>query len=245
MHLLIDIGNSRIKWVCIKSTYTADIKTQAGTLAELISFIDTIDVSKTIVMIAAVNQTDDLKALIQTREFKQVIWAVSQKEQAGIRNSYDLPERMGIDRWLAMVAGFNLRQDFLTSSGIIVVDAGSAMTVDVVDSSGLHLGGYIVPGLHMAQRALFANTEQVLRYNEVSLSPGQVHNEFNLGNNTLQCVEYGVMNQLVALIVYVAARYPGYKVIFSGGDGDMLASYFDSPIVDQNLVLKGLWQVRR
>jgi type III pantothenate kinase len=245
MHLLIDIGNSRIKWVCIESKYTADIKSQAGTLVELINFINTIDVSKTIVMIAAVNQTDDLKALIQAREFKKVTWAISQKEQAGIRNSYDLPERMGIDRWLAMVAGFKLRENFQNSAGIIVVDAGSAMTVDVVDSSGLHRGGYIVPGLQMAQRALFANTEQVVRYNEVSLSTGQAHNEFNLGNNTLQCVEYGVMNQLVALIVYVAAKFPSYNIIFSGGDGDMLASYFDSPIVDQNLVLKGLWQVRR
>lgn len=245
MHLLIDVGNTRIKWVYIDSVYADIGRAQFGQLVELTRFINSIDISNTKVMVAAVNQTDDLKGLIQGADFEQVDWVVSQQKQAGVVNSYQVPERMGVDRWLAMIAAYHLRDTLTFTSGVIVIDAGSAMTIDVVDAVGKHLGGYIVPGLMMAQHALFTNTEQVIRYNEASVLAQRDNSKFKLGNNTLQCVEYGVVNQLVALITYVTDKYPDFKIIFSGGDGDMLASFFDSPVVDQNLVLKGLWQVRK
>jgi type III pantothenate kinase len=244
MHLLIDVGNSRIKWALIKQEFDSAVSTQYGSLAELASYIKTTDVQSTTVLLAAVNQTADLTTLLDSMGFKRIIVARSLAKQAGISNSYDQPERMGVDRWLAMIAAYHKSMEVGGKTGIVVVDAGSALTIDILDAQGHHLGGYIVPGFNMAQQALFTNTEQVKRYNDQGHKNGWKDNFNKLGNNTLQCVEYGVMNQLVALVHQVKQQYSEYELVFTGGDSESLAGFFSAAKVDKNLVLKGLWQVR-
>lgn len=241
MHLLIDVGNSRIKWRLIIDEYNDEEVTQYGLLADLATYIESLETDKIVVLLAAVNQTEQLKRLLSEYEFKAVIAADSQPSQGGIVNSYQQPERMGIDRWLAMIAAFSARTK---QQGIIVVDAGSALTIDVVSACGVHLGGYIVPGLLMAQRALFLNTERVIQYEEGISSEERYEKLHKLGNNTVQCVEYGVINQLIALVRQVQEEYVGYEIFFTGGDGQLLATSIQAGTVDENLVLKGLWQVR-
>ena len=243
MYLLIDAGNTRIKWLLVDSVYDNSALVSYGDLEEFKAYVARLDVYGIKVVLAAVNQTDTLINVLHKVGFKQIEIASSRAEQLGVINSYAQPERMGVDRWLAMVAAYSAVNKN-TASGVIVVDAGSALTVDVVDIAGKHLGGYIVPGLMMAQRALFSNTERVIPYE--SSSPGsELTTPFNiLGNNTLQCVEYGVINQLVALVQSVVGRYPGYEVVFTGGDGELIANFFTPTKIDKNLVLKGLWQVR-
>ena len=241
MHLLIDAGNSRLKWVAVIGEYDETAITQYGLLAELESYIKSINTAETDVLLAAVNQTQDLMALLGSAGFRSLTSVKSQSKQQGIENSYSQPERMGVDRWLAMIAAYRLVDD----EGVIVVDAGSAITIDIVSEQGLHLGGYIVPGLTMAKRALFANTEQVNRYDEPLLLGGAPNNDtMKLGNNTLQCVEYGVLNQMLALVKQVAEQFPDFKLIITGGDGELLADSIPA-LADKNLVLKGLWQVRK
>lgn len=242
MHLLIDVGNSRLKWVAVIGEYDEAAITQFGLLAELEIYIQSIDTTATDVLLAAVNQTQELIALLEGSNFRSVTSVKSQFKQQGIENSYSQPERMGVDRWLAMIAAYRLVAD---EEGVIVVDAGSAMTIDIVSEQGLHLGGYIVPGLTMAKRALFANTEQVNRYDEPLLVGGiRTSDAMKLGNNTLRCVEYGVLNQMLALVKQVAGQFPDFKLIITGGDGELLADSIPA-LVDKNLVLKGLWQVRK
>ena len=244
MHLLIDVGNSRVKWLLVDNEFDDSLEIHYGNISDLENFIKEIDVSKTEVLLAAVNQTQELSTLLNNSGFRKVTIARSQLEQAGVINSYDQAERMGIDRWLAMIAAHASSLQRNEKQGVIVVDAGSALTIDVLKSDGVHLGGYIVPGLLMAQSALFANTERVVRYDEAIDSGSQLGKYNKLGNNTLQCVEYGVINQLVALVQSVIDQHSGYEIIFTGGDGEMLAGFFTTGIVDKNLVLKGLWQVR-
>jgi pantothenate kinase type III len=96
----------------------------------------------------------------------------------------------------------------------------------------------------MAQQALFANTERVIPYDEVSMNKSS-RNQYNkLGNNTIQCVAHGVINQMIALVKQVSEEYLDYKIFFTGGDGELLADYLKAGMVDKDLVLKGLWQVR-
>ncbi|OUS41088.1 hypothetical protein A9R00_02710 [Oleispira antarctica] len=242
MQLLIDVGNSRLKWVAVIGEYDETAITQYGLLAELESYIQSIDTAKTDVLLAAVNQTQELMVLLEGSGFRSVTSVKSQFKQQGIENSYSQPERMGVDRWLGMIAAYRLVAD---DEGVIVVDAGSAMTIDIVSEQGLHLGGYIVPGLTMAKRALFANTEQVNRYDEALLTEDvPTSDTMKLGNNTLQCVEYGVLNQMLALVKQVAEQFPDFKLIITGGDGELLADFIPA-LLDKNLVLKGLWQVRK
>lgn len=244
MYLLIDVGNSRIKWILVENEFDNSVEINYGDIADLESHIKKIDVSNTEVLLAAVNKAKKLSALLNNFGFKKVLIPRTELTQGGIINSYPQAERMGIDRWLAMIAAYAPMLQKKEKQGIIVVDAGSALTIDVLRADGHHLGGYIVPGLSMAQTALFANTERVVRYDEAIENKSQLSKQNKLGNNTLQCVEYGVTNQLVALVQSVIDQYPRYKIIFTGGDGELLAGFFPMGSFDSNLVLKGLWQVR-
>jgi len=244
MHLLIDVGNTRIKWRLVGSDYNTGDVTHYGELKDLASYIKTLVTEEVRVLLAAVNQTAELTHLLADGNFHSVTVTRSELSQAGLRNSYLHPERMGVDRWLAMVAAFTQIKESGQCKGVIVVDAGSALTIDIVDSAGEHLGGYIVPGLLMAQEALFANTERVIQYNEVTADSQRYDKYKKLGNNTIQCVEYGVINQMLALVKQVKAEYLDYEIFFTGGDGELLAGFIKTGKVDKDLVLKGLWQVR-
>jgi type III pantothenate kinase len=237
MHLLIDVGNTRVKWAVIENSFNENVVVRFGSLKELSDSIQGMDTANTRVLLSAVNQTHDLMQLLNSNHFAGITSVKSKSIQAGISNSYEQPERMGIDRWLAMIASYKL----VDNKGIVVVDAGSALTIDVVNQKGIHQGGYIVPGMAMAQSALFSNTEQVKRYDEAVVTSGRLN---KLGNNTLQCVEYGVINQQVALIEKVTKQYPEYVLMITGGDSELLAEFLPTAVVDKNLVLKGLWQVR-
>lgn len=246
MYLLIDVGNTRIKWRLIKAEYCeGGAQTYYGDLADFSIFISSLERAEVDVWLAAVNKTAELSALLDTAGLKSISVVQSKKTQSGVINSYLHPERMGIDRWLALIAAFNSTKRVTKDSGVIVVDAGSALTIDVLSAKGLHLGGYIVPGVMMAQRALFANTEQVIEYNDDINRTEQSCRSKMLGNNTKQCVEYGVLMQLIALVKQVAEEYPNFEVFFTGGDGELLAKSFETGVVDKDLVLKGLWQVRK
>lgn len=244
MYLLIDVGNTRIKWLVVDGAYNDTQSASYGNFDEFLQFINSLKSCNVQILLAAVNQGNELIKALKEAGFNQITVAVTKSEQLGVHNSYQQPERMGIDRWLAMVAAYTIEKEKGRSKGLIIVDAGSALTVDVVNQEGHHLGGYIVPGLMMAQQMLFQNTERVIQYDE-SQENRHIKGQFNnLGNNTLQCVEYGVINQLTALVQSVANRYSDYEIIFTGGDSEMLANFFTAGRVDKNLVLKGLWQVR-
>jgi type III pantothenate kinase len=244
MHLLIDVGNTRIKWQLIPEEYDSAKKSDSGSLLDLSDFIKTLNTHEVDTLVAAVNQTAELKNLLDQSSFRSITVASSQSSQVGVYNSYLHPERMGVDRWLAMIAAFSQSKACDQDKGIIVVDAGSALTIDIVSVNGQHQGGYIVPGLLMAQQTLFANTERIIQYDEVSINKSGRDNYKKLGNNTKQCVEYGVINQMIALVKQVNEEYPDYEIFFTGGDGELLAGYLGTGTVDKDLVLKGLWQVR-
>lgn len=243
MFLLIDVGNTRVKWLLINDCYD-ESQLQYGSLKNLSDFIKDIDAPNTIVLLAAVNDSEALQGLLSSSDFKEVHKAFSKAEQLGVCNSYAEPQRMGVDRWLAMIAGFSITKGDNSKNGVIIIDAGSALTVDVVDYCGQHLGGYIVPGIEMAKRALFCNTERVREYKEPIERSLLFSRENRLGMNTLQCVEHGVIAQLVSLINSVIEIHDNHQIIFTGGDGEYLANFFHGVRIEKNLVLKGLWEGR-
>lgn len=243
MYLLIDVGNTRVKWQLIERQYDNGAAIHYGDLSELKLVLGTLDNARTKVLIASVNQTQPLMKLLKEESFDNIFIAKAEAFQQGVHNSYEFPEKMGVDRWLAMIAAYSTKE-YRDKAGIIVVDAGSALTIDVVSGNGQHKGGYIVPGLEMAQRALFYGTEQIIQHQENARSMSAFNDGINkLGNNTDQCVKYGVVNQLTALVHSVSNQYSDYGIVITGGDGEALAQFFPTMFVDKNLVLKGLWQV--
>jgi type III pantothenate kinase len=154
--------------------------------------------------------------------------AQSQVDGFGVRNAYRQPEKLGVDRWLALVAA---RQDL---QPVCVVDCGTAITLDLLDGEGQHLGGLICPGLTLMKQALSDGT-QALAFDgrEFALKPADF---------TEAAIDSGTLFAAIGLVEAVLARQPeGFKIILTGGDALRIAGGLKlRHQVDDALVLRGL-----
>ncbi len=157
-------------------------------------------------------------------------------EACGLVNSYKNPENMGVDRWLAAVAAFDQ-----CKSACLVVDCGSAVTVELISGDGHHRGGYIVPGLGLMRRSLFQDTDAV----KVVATP--LATTLSAGKNTADAVNHGLVLMVVGLIekalaeLVAEASSPSPILWVTGGDGKMLMPHLPaSSRFDEQLVLDGL-----
>ena len=144
--------------------------------------------------------------------FPEAAWfSLSSTAQAcGVTNAYFEPERLGVDRWLGVVAAYHL------GGNKIVLDAGTAIKVDFVNQQGVHLGGYITPGLKMMESSLLANTARI-RY-----LPDEVKSADSLPNSTARAVVEGVHEMALAFIERVKRQHPEYEWVATGGDAKAL-----------------------
>ena len=247
MRLELDAGNSRIKWRLVSAAgqrlagdaVAARGEPEAG-IEKLLRAVDgslsaLADTGGTVtsIAVASVRGADfqDILAscLGQCFEVKPVFATVS-AHCAGVTNAYEDVSRMGVDRWLAMLAAWQACQE-----ACCIVDCGSAMTVDLIGPDGQHLGGYIVPGMKMMLEAMAARTP-ALQHDE---EPGWL--DSGPGVDTRSAMEAGVLNMALGLLTRVREQYPGLRWYLTGGDAPVLASHlqWQCDIVPE-LVLDGL-----
>lgn len=151
-----------------------------------------------------------------------------------ITNAYQTPETLGKDRLAAAVGAW---QNFPRQNSL-VVDAGTCITLDVVEASGKYVGGNISPGLRMRMKAMHEFTA-----NLPLVEPGPT--EYWLGKNTSSALingaQEGFVLELDGYLQRCESVYPSINVILTGGDADFLAKKMKKKIfVNQNLVLEGL-----
>lgn len=228
MILDVDIGNTRIKW------RQGDQRFAALRSDDWQSQLLAIPSAPERIRVANVGGADVAKQLIDNALAQwgvQPEFAVVSERAAGVQCCYTTPSRLGIDRWLALLAAYGACQ-----GPAVVVDAGSAITVDAVGQQGLQLGGFIVPGLDMQRRALFADTSQV------QVKEGWAGAELALGQDTLSAVHNGCLSMAVALVEQVLARQlPGAKLFVTGGDAELLVQHLSiAASLQPDLVLDGL-----
>ena len=90
------------------------------------------------------------------------IWyARSTARGGGVRNAYERPELLGVDRWAALVGAYARLRAAGGRSPVCVADAGTALTIDALASDGRHLGGLILPGIALQRTALLASTADI------------------------------------------------------------------------------------
>jgi type III pantothenate kinase len=233
--LELDAGNSRIKWRLLADGGVHNEGSVPGpdALAEVLRSLT----PPRCVRMSSVRGEDAnsaISAAIRAIWGLPVTLAKVESTCAGVRNQYQDPTRLGIDRWLAMLAAYHR-----APGGCVVVDSGTALTIDVVDGEGLHQGGYITPGLSLMRESLVANTRIRLAADPVipSLAPG---------HGTDAAVNNGTLAMQVALIdrVLAAARLslPGIRLYLTGGDAPLLARLVaatDAEVVP-GLVMDGL-----
>ena len=157
MVLLVDIGNSRIKWSDEERLQKGDVSVNDGTdLQNMLEFEwgqiprpDAVWVSSVVsdrLVSRLSDWTWDAWKLTPSR-------AKTRSRQLGVVNGYDRPEQLGIDRWLTLIGA---RDRF--DQPLVIVDCGTATTIDALQQDGLHLGGLILPGLQMMRTSLLGNT---------------------------------------------------------------------------------------
>ncbi len=207
--LLIDAGNTRIKW---RYQFSKGDHRRGGCAHADIGALAWPDVER--VLVSSVLDNPELKSRLYDQFGQRLIWLSQPRaDYPGFQHCYPKPERLGIDRWLAMI-GARSHQ----GGDLVVVDAGTALTVDFFCQDDCHKGGFIVPGLTLAQQSLWQNTERVIPYPDETdtgaLEPGQ---------DTMQCVVSGVRRQQLGFIQHVLAERSGCHVFITGGDGRWLA----------------------
>ncbi|MCP5129207.1 MAG: type III pantothenate kinase [Pseudomonadales bacterium] len=232
--LQLDVGNSGSKWrlleegrVVARGTYRA---ADEASLAELLNCTPALQ-QIWVASVAGPEAESELAAVLAGRWGVQPWFARSTARCGAVRNRYDEPERLGVDRWLAMLAGWQRMQ-----ARFCVVDAGSALTFDVVSDSGEHEGGYIIPGPVLMERALLQDTGRVRFAEDVdyALTPGL---------STAEAVRHGIaLAQTGALALAMdRAGVASSQLLFCGGGGDALRGLLDrGGDYQPDLVFEGL-----
>lgn len=231
MILLVDIGNTRIKWAVANGPALAPAKAvdHGNRPAECLSALDLPRTDAVWVsQVLGGAREAELAQALQSVCGIAPRFASPRAEYEGLRIAYAEPQRLGVDRWLAMLAAWRqLRAAFCA------VNAGTALTFDAVDQAGRHLGGLIAPGLVTAQNAVRSATHFEIR-------PQAARYEAGLGQDTESCVRQGALHACAGLIERAARGRAGPRLI-TGGDAGALLPHLDPTWgLRPNLVLEGL-----
>ena len=235
--LEIDIGNSRVKWRRFADD-CKEVKSRGinldvnGFLVEQASYE-----KPSAVRLSNVADPKISSKIADWTVFNwniQPIAAVVCAECSGVKIQYKDVSRLGVDRWLAMLAAYNK-----SNGPCLIVDSGTAFTLDVVNKEGLHLGGFILPGLRLMRDILASETG-------IKLAGEDLQPTLELGNSTQEAVYNGGVASLVALVEKKIdeLRTKGLepKVFLTGGDATVLANLLTYPDwkIEEDLVLDGL-----
>ncbi|MEO6976431.1 MAG: type III pantothenate kinase [Gallionella sp.] len=246
MKLLIDAGNSRIKWALVSREdwlCKGDLPTmQAERLSQVIA--DQLAQQNAGTGLHDIRQIwasnvagEDCAAHIRNigaGRPVQTHFVVAQKSQCGVRNGYSNPSQLGSDRWAALIAAWHLVQ-----GACLVVNCGTATTIDALSGKGEFVGGLILPGVELMQHSLVAATDQL------KAAPGQ-YVQFPL--NSADALFSGAIQACCGAIErqYDLLDDDSATLILSGGAAGELQPCLDqkrfgaSPRIVNSLVLQGL-----
>lgn len=243
MVLVIDVGNTRLKWAWLTTTGLTDqqavvhrgVKPEVWTAA---LFGTERAASRILVSNVAGKPMQRLLTRVARERYgvrPEFITAAA--HWGDLRNGYLDPELLGADRWLALVGAWTSAR-----SALCIIDAGTAVKVDSVDASGQHLGGLIAPGLHMMRESLLKGTKDIAKAAQHS-TPSMAG---VLANNTVGAVSRGAVFALVGLADRAAEHIENStgvrpKLFITGGDAGLITGTMRlHGEVVPDLVLRGL-----
>ena len=156
------------------------------------------------------------------------------KAAGGVSNAYENPADLGVDRWMALLGAHHL-----IDGPVCVIDCGTATTIDLLSAGGQHLGGVILPGVGLLKGVLLEETANVLS-SQGGRTPEPVATSTGAG------VHSGAVHMAVAAIdrivaSHVASQGDALELVITGGDaGEILTLLARRARHEPELVLKGL-----
>ena len=241
--LTIDIGNSSIKWALwrqhemVASGRCSYLKAQ---VQQAFACWQSLSPQKQVIVacVAGADVEHAVTAWMRQHWSVAPIFLRSTEKLGDVINAYTDPSQFGVDRWAALLGA-----RALTDQPVCIIDAGTAITVDLMDARGRHLGGLIMPGLEMMRAAL------VQRAAGIHQTDGKLS---AFANNTADAVSSGTLLMVRAAIVDIcasAAEHLGndMTIIITGGLSKTILSLLGLPKMwhQPDLVLQGLhWAAR-
>jgi type III pantothenate kinase len=243
--LLVDIGNTRVKWSTLAHGELAPQQAAAHagwSVAEWRSALfDGVVIEQVLaVTTAGPSSRDALAAAARAAGVRDVEFVTASAHCAGVRNAYPQPHLLGADRWVAAIGAYAIAR-----GACCVVDIGTAATIDAVDDSGQHLGGFIVPGPALMVRSLHAGTSDLAAHTAASPVGADAH----FADNTRDAIDRGCHVALAALVdrsCAEIARQRGTvpRLFCTGGAlGDVRPYLLTPHDVVPDLVLRGLARI--
>jgi len=245
--LLIDQGNTRLKWVLARGGDIDEGSAGRGDLEEFRRAASSnMSIKPGAVLISSVAGREATRAVANicgAQWGMQARLLESREEQGGVRNAYAEPGTLGVDRWLAIVGA--VRQH---GKPLVIWDLGTATTLDAVDAGGQHLGGMIFPGPATMLESLRRDTKLnvPLDLDGAGSDAASIPAGVSPGRSTASCISRGVLAaQLGALNQFlrnVSAREGGPpKLLVTGGAADKILSLLDIDYIhDPWLVFRGM-----
>lgn len=239
MILEVDCGNTRIKWRVLDRVrgFVADF----GATGDLDSFLAQVDAfpqgAVKLVRVVSVRGDVETQALLEALKLKFLVdvrLAHSVAYLAGVTNGYKQPQLLGTDRWMAIVSAYRC-----AGGACLILDVGTAVTSDFVSVDGLHLGGFICPGMRLMREQLCRQTRRI----NIQSGLGSAYS--SPGKTTTEAVEGGTQLMLAGFVeaqVKMARELLGdsFVVVITGGDASTVAPWLPSAIVAPDLVFEGL-----
>lgn len=235
--LVIDSGNTRIKWAVHEdgewrrngALATSEAERLADELAQA-----PVPQRVVIANVAGERVAQHILGALEAWGVEPD-WVVSRQEQCGVRSGYAQPAQLGPDRWAALIGARHL-----CAGACIIVNAGTTMTVDTLSAESIFLGGFIVPGFELMREALARNTAQLkLQEGGFSFFP----------DNTGDAIVSGALNALAGAVDRMARYMTDIgedepAVLISGGNAELLIPRVNGhPRLVDNLVLEGLVRI--
>lgn len=238
MNLLVDLGNSRIKWA---RSGPGVWSTAADVLADdaITGVLDRLWGDMRAPQKVVVSSVASAQKLADLRQWLEQHWSLRAhvvkpgRELLGVRNHYYNPTSLGVDRWVALVAA---RQ--LATGPVCVVDCGTAVTMDALSVEGDFLGGVIFPGLRVLRVSLVSATDGIRETSGTDVSC--------FGRSTADGVAAGSVFGLAGAIERVLAEYRDQlgdrmEVLMTGADARVVLPRLRLTVREiPDLVLKGL-----
>lgn len=255
--LLIDIGNSRLKWASVNSmrspnerdkkiwdhsgaidTQLLGSKEHRDELARYI--LNTIPMPRAIGIcsVATESAVEQLNEVLKPWQSCPQFRLLGNSAYPLLRTQYQNTHTLGADRWAALIA---VRQ--LSNDNTLIISAGTATTIDFLGSNGMHYGGWILPGLKLMQQSLLQNT--------AGLHVANLHQKTSgIGLDTASAIEEGLLLAQVGAILqaFDFAKQQNQAIGKVWIDGGFANPLFDKLITNQvpvekmsGLVLRGLW----
>jgi len=241
VNLLVDLGNSRLKWAIADpegwrfGAFAHDAEPRRALDREWVNIAQPRRVVAA--SVGGAERAQALAAWVWDRWSLPVHFLEAARSQLGVTNTYDEPAHLGSDRWAALIATHHLG-----AGAACVVDCGTAVTLDALAADGAFIGGVIMPGIALMRDCLRART--------ASIRGVDGRDNSCLAHNTADGVSAGTVFGVAGAVARVVDEFQlllgaKMRIIFTGGDAPRvtarLAGRLPLPItLEPELVLKGL-----